>query len=108
MTPIVGHPFGALEVAGAPLPLSDVRLLAPLLPSKVVAVGRNYAEHAAEMGNEVPAEPMIFLKPSTSVIGPGDAIVLPEQSEQRRARGRARRRHRPDLPEVPRPSACPR
>jgi 2-keto-4-pentenoate hydratase/2-oxohepta-3-ene-1,7-dioic acid hydratase in catechol pathway len=81
VTPVLGHPFGALEVAGPPLPLAGVRLLAPVLPSKIVAVGRNYAEHAREMGNDVPSEPMIFLKPSTSVVGPGDAIALPEQSE---------------------------
>ena len=56
----------------------DVRLLAPVIPrSKVVGIGRNYADHAAEMGNEVPAEPMMFLKPNTSVIGPDDPIVLP-------------------------------
>ena len=82
VTPIVGHPFGALEVAGPPVPFADVRLLAPVLPSKIIAVGRNYAEHAAELGNDVPNEPMIFLKPSTSVVGPGDRIDLPQQSEQ--------------------------
>jgi len=81
-TPIVGHPYGALELAGPPMPLAGLRLLAPTLPSKVIAVGRNYAEHAREFGNEVPEEPIIFLKPSTSVIGHGEAIVLPEQSEQ--------------------------
>ncbi len=59
-----------------------MRLLAPVLPSKIVAVGKNYADHAAEMGGEVPTEPMIFLKPSTSVIGPGDRITLPDQSER--------------------------
>lgn len=60
-----------------------VRLLAPVIPrSKVVGVGRNYAEHAAEMGNAVPAAPLLFLKPNTSVIGPDDPIVLPEWSEQ--------------------------
>src|SRR4029450_6978741 len=53
-------------------------LLAPLLPSKVVAVGRNYAEHARELGNELPPEPVLFLKPSTSVIGPGDPIARPQ------------------------------
>jgi len=82
ITPIVGHPYGALEVAGPPVALTDVRLLAPVLPSKIVAVGRNYAAHAREMGNEVPTEPMIFLKPSTSVVGPGDPIALPLQSER--------------------------
>ena len=81
------------------LPLSDVRLLAPVLPrSKVVGIGRNYAAHAAEMGNEVPAEPLMFLKPNTSVVGPGDPIFYPRQSQRRALRGRARRRDRPDLP----------
>jgi 2-keto-4-pentenoate hydratase/2-oxohepta-3-ene-1,7-dioic acid hydratase in catechol pathway len=81
-TPIAGHPFGQFELAGPAVPLEGLRLLAPTLPSKVIAVGRNYAEHARELGNDVPDEPIIFLKPSTSVIGPGEAIVLPEQSEQ--------------------------
>ena len=59
----------------------DVRLLAPVIPrSKVIGIGRNYAEHAAEMGAELPAEPMMFLKPNTSVIGPDDPIVLPSWS----------------------------
>jgi 2-keto-4-pentenoate hydratase/2-oxohepta-3-ene-1,7-dioic acid hydratase in catechol pathway len=61
---------------GEEVPLDDVRLLAPVLPSKVVAVGRNYSAHAAEFGGEVPEEPIIFLKPSTAVTGPGDAIPL--------------------------------
>ena len=62
--------------------LADVRLLAPVIPrSKVVAVGRNYAAHAAEMGNEVPDEPLLFLKPNTSVVGPGDPIQYPRQTE---------------------------
>src|SRR3989440_12903087 len=62
--------------------LADVRLLAPIFTSKVVCVGRNYVEHAAEHGAEVPAEPLIFLKPSTSVIGPNAVIRLPPQSRQ--------------------------
>ena len=62
--------------------LSDVRLLAPVLPrSKVVGIGRNYAAHAAEMGNDLPAEPLMFLKPNTSVVGPGDPIFYPPQTE---------------------------
>lgn len=61
---------------GEEVPLDDVRLLAPILPSKVVCLGRNYAAHAAEFGGEVPEEPLVFLKPSTSVSGPGDAIPL--------------------------------
>ena len=63
-------------------PVEDVRLLAPVLPrSKVVGIGRNYAKHAAELGNEVPAEPLMFLKPNTSVVGPGDPIFYPRQTE---------------------------
>ncbi|MDG4792600.1 fumarylacetoacetate hydrolase family protein [Micromonospora sp. WMMD1082] len=79
---ISGHPFGQITFSGVRWALSDVRLLSPILPSKVVCVGRNYAEHAAEHGNEVPKEPLLFLKPSTSVIGPRDAIRLPEFSKQ--------------------------
>jgi 2-keto-4-pentenoate hydratase/2-oxohepta-3-ene-1,7-dioic acid hydratase in catechol pathway len=75
------HPFGPFEPEGRVLQLADVRLVAPVLPSKIIAVGRNYAEHAREMGNEVPVAPMIFLKPNTSVIGPGEPILLPWQSE---------------------------
>jgi 2-keto-4-pentenoate hydratase/2-oxohepta-3-ene-1,7-dioic acid hydratase in catechol pathway len=65
---------------GGEVGVSDVRLLAPVIPSKVVAVGRNYVAHAQELGNEVPEEPLIFLKPSTSVIGPGDPVPLPPES----------------------------
>ncbi|MFN8172806.1 MAG: fumarylacetoacetate hydrolase family protein [Candidatus Nanopelagicales bacterium] len=77
------HPFGPFEPDGRVLRVEDVRLLAPVLPSKVVAVGRNYAEHVREMGGDAPpSEPMVFLKPSTSVIGPGEPIALPWQSER--------------------------
>jgi len=63
--------------------LADVRLLAPVLPrSKVVGIGRNYAAHAAEMGTDVPAEPLMFLKPNTSVTGPGDPVFYPRQSSE--------------------------
>ncbi|MFF5171312.1 fumarylacetoacetate hydrolase family protein [Micromonospora sp. NPDC000089] len=79
---IEGHPFGQIQYSGARWALSDIRLLSPILPSKVVCVGRNYAEHAAEHGSEVPKEPLLFLKPSTSVIGPRDAIRLPIFSKQ--------------------------
>jgi 2-keto-4-pentenoate hydratase/2-oxohepta-3-ene-1,7-dioic acid hydratase in catechol pathway len=62
--------------------LSDVRLLAPVIPrSKVVGIGRNYAAHAAEMGGEVPAEPLMFIKPNTSVVGPGDPVFYPPQTK---------------------------
>jgi len=65
------------------IPLEEVRLLAPVIPrSKVIGIGRNYAEHAAELGNEVPAEPLVFLKPNTSVVGPGDPVVLPSASAE--------------------------
>jgi 2-keto-4-pentenoate hydratase/2-oxohepta-3-ene-1,7-dioic acid hydratase in catechol pathway len=62
--------------SGDEIPLDDIRLLAPILPSKVVCVGKNYAAHVSEFGGEVPEEPLIFLKPSTSVSGPGDPIPL--------------------------------
>ncbi|MBA0051766.1 FAA hydrolase family protein [Streptomyces sp. AJS327] len=74
---IKGHPFADFERSGRRLPLSAVRLLPPVLPSKVVAVGRNYAEHAKELGHEVPADPIVFFKPSTSVAGPGDPVGYP-------------------------------
>ncbi len=62
--------------------LSDVRLLAPVIPrSKVVGIGKNYAAHAAEMDSDVPAEPLMFLKPNTSVVGPGDPVFYPKQSQ---------------------------
>ena len=67
---------------GEEIPLGDVRLLAPVLPSKVIGVGRNYPAHAKELGNGVPEEPLVFLKPSTSVSGPGDAIPLPPISRR--------------------------
>ncbi|ROT32679.1 fumarylacetoacetate hydrolase family protein [Micromonospora sp. HM5-17] len=79
---IEGHPFGQIRFTGARWALADVRLLSPILPSKVVCVGRNYVEHAAEHGAEVPTEPLLFLKPSTSVIGTRDAIRLPVQSKR--------------------------
>jgi acylpyruvate hydrolase len=67
---------------GEEVPLDDVRLLAPILPSKAVCVGKNYAAHAAEFDSDVPEEPLLFLKPSTSVIGPGDTIPLPSISRR--------------------------
>ncbi len=88
---IAEHPFGPIRFTGERWALADVRLLSPVLPSKVVAIGKNYADHAAEMAGrtgatelpaEGPAEPLIFLKPSTSVIGTGDVIRLPAQSHE--------------------------
>ena len=79
---IEGHPFAQIKLTGQRWALEDVRMLAPILPSKVVCVGRNYIEHAAELGNEVPTEPLLFLKPSTSVIGPNELIRIPAVSDQ--------------------------
>lgn len=62
--------------------LADCKLMTPVVPSKIVCVGRNYAAHAAELGNELPKEPMIFLKPPSSLVGPGEAIVIPRYSER--------------------------
>ena len=75
---IDGDIFGAYS-AGETVSLNGHRVLAPVTPSKIVAVGLNYKDHAAEQDKPLPAEPMIFLKPSTSVIGPEDEIVLPER-----------------------------
>ena len=80
--PVDGTPFGEYRRMSATLPLEAVRLLAPVQPSKIICVGRNYPEHAREGGNEVPQIPLLFLKPPSSVIGPGDKIVLPPQSQQ--------------------------
>jgi len=85
---LAGHPFGGraedVKLTGARFPLSQVRLLAPILPSKVVCVGKNYADHVREMGGaEPPPEPVIFLKPSTSVCGPGDPILRPAGLSER-------------------------
>jgi len=75
--------FQGFGTTGERVPLDAVTMLAPVIPrSKIVAVGRNYRAHAAEFGNEVPAEPMLFLKPNTAVVGPGDAILRPPQSAQ--------------------------
>ena len=78
---IADHPFGPLRFTADRWALDDVRLLSPILPSKVLAVGKNYADHVKEMGgDEPPKTPIIFLKPSTSVIGHGDLIRLPPNS----------------------------
>ncbi|GAB3984542.1 fumarylacetoacetate hydrolase family protein [Actinoallomurus acanthiterrae] len=79
---IAAHPFGEIQLTGERQPLADVRLTAPILPSKVVAIGKNYAEHAREMGGEPPAEPVVFMKPSTAVIGHRETIVYPSLSER--------------------------
>jgi len=80
--PIVGNIYGEYRRQEAELPLSSVRLLAPVEPSKIVCVGRNYAEHAREHNAEVPKVPLIFMKPPSSIANPGDPIILPLQSQQ--------------------------
>jgi len=76
---LAGDPlYHGLDTTGARVPLSDTKLLAPVIPrSKVICVGMNYAEHAKDMGHDGPDNPLIFLKPNTAVIGPGDPIVIP-------------------------------
>ena len=76
---LAGDPmFAGFDTTGERVPLADVVLLAPVIPrSKVVCIGKNYHDHAAEMGGEAPAEPLMFLKPNTSVVGPDDVIVRP-------------------------------
>jgi 2-keto-4-pentenoate hydratase/2-oxohepta-3-ene-1,7-dioic acid hydratase in catechol pathway len=78
-----GHPLVAgYQTTGERIPLKGVKLLAPTIPSKIVCIGKNFADHAAEIGEEVTAEPLIFFKPSSAIVGHGDAIVIPPQSKQ--------------------------
>lgn len=79
---VIGSFFTGYTITTNEYPLDKVRFLAPVLPSKVVCVGRNYAEHAKELGNAVPEEPLIFLKPSTAVIGHEDDIIYPSSSRE--------------------------
>ncbi|MGH2711216.1 MAG: fumarylacetoacetate hydrolase family protein [Actinomycetota bacterium] len=78
--PLRGTFFEEPIPTGEELPLDSVRLLAPVIPSKIVCIARNYPEHAKEMGNPVPQDPVLFFKPATSVIGPGDPIPIPPGS----------------------------
>lgn len=79
---ITGDPlYQRIELTGRTYAVDDVRLLAPVIPrSKVIGIGKNYHDHAAEMGGEAPAEPLMFLVPNTAVVGPGDPVVLPPQT----------------------------
>jgi 2-keto-4-pentenoate hydratase/2-oxohepta-3-ene-1,7-dioic acid hydratase in catechol pathway len=76
------NPFNDLTTTGELLHLEDVRLLAPVSPTKIVCVGRNYVEHAVELGNPMPEEPLLFLKPPSSILAPDGMITFPEQSKQ--------------------------
>jgi len=79
---LTGPPWAASQLTSKRYALSEVRLLAPCKPSKIVCLGRNYREHATEMGHEMPREPLIFLKPPSAVIGPEEAIVYPPSSQR--------------------------
>jgi 2-keto-4-pentenoate hydratase/2-oxohepta-3-ene-1,7-dioic acid hydratase in catechol pathway len=79
---ITGAPWAPWSRGSRTSRLTEVRLLAPVEPSKIVCIGRNYAAHAAELGNEVPKEPLMFLKPPSSLIGPEEAIVLTKYSQR--------------------------
>lgn len=79
---IAEHPFGTPNFTGRRWPVADVRVLAPILPTKIICIGKNYAEHAAEMGGGPPANPVMFLKPNTTVIGPNIPIRLPADSSR--------------------------
>jgi 2-keto-4-pentenoate hydratase/2-oxohepta-3-ene-1,7-dioic acid hydratase in catechol pathway len=78
---IAEHPFGTPTFTGRQWQLADVRLLAPILASKVVCIGKNYAAHVAEMGGERPDDPVIFMKPNTAIIGPNVPIQLPADAD---------------------------
>ena len=79
---IEGDVFGSYKRKEAQTPLADVRLLPPSQPTKILCVGRNYVDHAKELGNQVPQIPLIFMKPPSAIIGNGDHIALPPQSKQ--------------------------
>jgi 2-keto-4-pentenoate hydratase/2-oxohepta-3-ene-1,7-dioic acid hydratase in catechol pathway len=80
--PIDGSPLGEFRRLDADVPLENVRLLAPVRPGKIICIGRNYVAHAKEHEVEVPEVPLLFLKPPSAVIGPGENIVLPPQSQR--------------------------
>jgi 2-keto-4-pentenoate hydratase/2-oxohepta-3-ene-1,7-dioic acid hydratase in catechol pathway len=77
-----GSPFFQWERSETVLPITQVKLLSPVIPTKIIAVGKNYVDHAAEMSSDVPTSPMIFIKPPTTVIGPLAAIRLPPESAE--------------------------
>ncbi len=79
---IHGDIFNQFQRGEATTPLSSVKLLPPIIPGKIICVGRNYAAHAEEHGADVPEIPLIFFKPPSSIIGTGDSIVIPPQSQQ--------------------------
>jgi 2-keto-4-pentenoate hydratase/2-oxohepta-3-ene-1,7-dioic acid hydratase in catechol pathway len=80
--PVEGSIYGEFQRKEAEIPVEQVRLLAPVLPGKILCIGRNYVSHAREQDSEVPEVPLLFLKPTTALIGNGDTIFLPPQSKQ--------------------------
>jgi 2-keto-4-pentenoate hydratase/2-oxohepta-3-ene-1,7-dioic acid hydratase in catechol pathway len=79
---IDGDPFGDFHLSSGAKKIAEVKLLSPCLPSKIVALGLNYRDHAEEVKMKLPEEPLLFIKPSTSVIGPGEAIIYPKMSRR--------------------------
>ena len=80
--PVSGSIFRDFRIEASPIPIGDVRLLPPVVPSKIVCVGTNYRDHAQEMNRPLPAEPLLFLKPPSAVIGPNEAILYPAMSRR--------------------------
>jgi 2-keto-4-pentenoate hydratase/2-oxohepta-3-ene-1,7-dioic acid hydratase in catechol pathway len=80
--PLKGSIFRDFRIEDSPVPVGDVRLLPPVLPSKIVAVGANYRDHALEMGRPLPEEPLLFLKPPSAIVGPQDFIAYPRMSKR--------------------------
>jgi 2-keto-4-pentenoate hydratase/2-oxohepta-3-ene-1,7-dioic acid hydratase in catechol pathway len=80
--PVTGSIYRKFQTIESGIPIGDVFLLPPVLPTKIVAIGRNYKDHALEMGMSVPQEPLIFLKPSTAIVGPHDIIIYPKMSKR--------------------------
>jgi 2-keto-4-pentenoate hydratase/2-oxohepta-3-ene-1,7-dioic acid hydratase in catechol pathway len=80
--PLKGSVFGDFRIEDSPVPVGDVLLLPPVVPSKIVAVGANYRDHALEMGRPLPEEPLLFLKPPSAVVGPQDFIAYPRMSKR--------------------------
>lgn len=79
---VSGEPASEWKFSGQTYPLAEIQFAVPVEPSKIVCVGRNYRDHAAELGNPLPPEPLIFLKPPSAIVGPGEPIVLPAISQR--------------------------
>jgi 2-keto-4-pentenoate hydratase/2-oxohepta-3-ene-1,7-dioic acid hydratase in catechol pathway len=80
--PVKGSIFKNFRIDDSAIPISEVTVLPPVMPTKIVCVGRNYREHAEELGNQVPPEPLLFLKPPSAIIGPNQPIIYPELSSR--------------------------